>query len=170
MGGMGGGTGADVSAVVAAGRGPVEVELRVLDPRVAGTLPAYATAGSAGLDLRACIDAPLCLEPGGAALLPTGIAVHLGDPGLAAMLLPRSGLGHKHGIVLGNLVGLIDSDYQGQVFVSLWNRGSAPFTLEPMERIAQLVVVPVVQVAFEVVDSFEQSERGAGGFGSTGRG
>lgn len=170
MGGMGGGTGADVSAVAAAGRGPVEVELRVLDPRVAGTLPAYATAGSAGLDLRACIDAPLCLEPGGAALLPTGIAVHLGDPGLAAMLLPRSGLGHKHGIVLGNLVGLIDSDYQGPLMVSCWNRGSVAYTVQPLERIAQMVIVPVVRASFRVVESFDASGRGEGGFGSTGRG
>ncbi|MCE2948529.1 MAG: dUTP diphosphatase [bacterium] len=146
------------------------VALRILDERLRTQMPAYATAGSAGLDLRACIAGTMVLEPGRTELIPTGIALHLADPGLAAMVLPRSGLGHKHGIVLGNLVGLIDSDYQGQVFVSLWNRGSAPFTLEPMERIAQLVVVPVVQVAFEVVDSFEQSERGAGGFGSTGRG
>jgi dUTP pyrophosphatase len=146
------------------------VALRILDDRLRSQPPAYAPAGSAGLDLRACIEAPLMLMPGQADLLPTGMAIHLDDPGYAALILPRSGLGHKHGIVLGNLVGLIDSDYQGQVFVSLWNRGSTPFTLEPMERIAQLVVVPVVQVAFEVVDSFEQSERGAGGFGSTGRG
>ena len=146
------------------------VALRILDERLRSQMPAYATPGSAGLDLRACIAGTMVVEPGRTELIPTGIAMHLADPGLAAMVLPRSGLGHKHGIVLGNLVGLIDSDYQGQVFVSLWNRGSAPFTLEPMERIAQLVVVPVVQVAFEVVDSFEQSERGAGGFGSTGRG
>jgi dUTP pyrophosphatase len=146
------------------------VALRILDERLRSQMPAYATAGSAGLDLRACIAATMVVEPGRTELIPTGIAMHLADPGLAAMVLPRSGLGHKHGIVLGNLVGLIDSDYQGQVFVSLWNRGSTPFTLEPMERIAQLVVVPVVQVAFDVVDSFEQSERGAGGFGSTGRG
>ena len=148
----------------------MQVDLKILDERLRDALPAYATPGSAGLDLRACLDAPLTLQPGDAQLIPTGLAMHLADPGYAAMILPRSGLGAKHGIVLGNLVGLIDSDYQGQVFVSLWNRGSAPFTLEPMERIAQLVVVPVVQVAFEVVDSFEQSERGAGGFGSTGRG
>jgi dUTP pyrophosphatase len=146
------------------------VALRILDDRLRSQPPAYATAGSAGLDLRACIEGTMVVEPGRTELVPTGIAMHLADPALAAMVLPRSGLGHKHGIVLGNLVGLIDSDYQGQVFVSLWNRGSTPFTLEPMERIAQLVVVPVVQVAFEVVDSFEQSERGAGGFGSTGRG
>jgi len=146
------------------------VALRILDDRLRSQLPAYATAGSAGLDLRACIAETMVVEPGRTELIPTGIAMHLADTGLAAMVLPRSGLGHKHGIVLGNLVGLIDSDYQGQVFVSLWNRGNAAFTLEPMERIAQLVVVPVVQVAFEVVESFDQSERGAGGFGSTGRG
>ena len=146
------------------------VALRILDDRLHGQPLAYATAGSAGLDLRACIAETMVVEPGRTELIPTGIAMHLADPGLAAMVLPRSGLGHKHGIVLGNLVGLIDSDYQGQVFVSLWNRGSTAFTLEPMERIAQLVVVPVVQVAFEVVDAFEQSSRGAGGFGSTGRG
>jgi len=145
------------------------VDVRVLDPRMAGRLPAYATAGSAGLDLRACIDAPLVLEPGAAELIPTGLAIHIGDPGHAAMLLPRSGLGHKHGIVLGNLVGLIDSDYQGPLMVSCWNRGSAAFTIEPLERIAQLVVVPVVQAEFRVVDSFDASERGSGGFGSTGR-
>ena len=145
------------------------VDVRVLDPRMAGRLPAYATAGSAGLDLRACIDAPLVLEPGAAELIPTGLAIHIGDPGHAAMLLPRSGLGHKHGIVLGNLVGLIDSDYQGPLMVSCWNRGSAAFTIEPLERIAQLVVVPVVQAEFRVVDSFDGSERGSGGFGSTGR-
>lgn len=148
---------------------PPRVALRILDPRLREQMPAYATSGAAGLDLRACIEQAMTLEPGRTELIPTGIAMHLVDPGLAAMVLPRSGLGHKHGIVLGNLVGLIDSDYQGQVFVSLWNRGSVPFTLAPMERIAQLVVVPVVQVAFDVVDSFEQSERGAGGFGSTGR-
>ena len=148
----------------------MKLDLKILDARMRDYLPAYATTGSAGLDLRACLDAPVTLQPGETTLVPTGLAIHLADPGYAALILPRSGLGHKHGIVLGNLVGLIDSDYQGQVFVSLWNRGSTPFTLEPMERIAQLVVVPVVQVAFEVVDSFEQSERGAGGFGSTGRG
>ena len=146
------------------------VALRILDDRLHGQPLAYATAGSAGLDLRACIAETMVVEPGRTELIPTGIAMHLADPGLAAMVLPRSGLGHKHGIVLGNLVGLIDSDYQGQVFVSLWNRGSTAFTLEPMERIAQLVVVPVVQVAFTLVESFDQSERGAGGFGSTGRG
>ena len=145
------------------------VDVKVLDARLRDELPRYATPGSAGLDLRACLDAPLTLEPGRAELIPSGIAIHLADPGLAALVLPRSGLGHKHGIVLGNLVGLIDSDYQGQVFVSAWNRGNAPFTIEPMARLAQLVVVPVVQVAFNVVDEFRASERGAGGFGSTGR-
>jgi dUTP pyrophosphatase len=132
-------------------------------------LPAYATAGSAGLDIRACIDEPLTLRPGDSALVPSGIAIHLADPGLAAVLIPRSGLGHKHGIVLGNLVGLIDSDYQGQVFVSCWNRGNDPFVVNPLERIAQMVVVPVVQVALNVVESFAGSARGAGGFGSTGK-
>jgi len=146
------------------------VDIRVLDPRMADSLPAYATPGSAGLDLRACLDAPIVLEPGQAHLIPTGLAMHLGDPGLAAMILPRSGLGHKHGIVLGNLVGLIDSDYQGPLMVSCWNRGSAAFTIQPMERIAQLVIVPVVQAAFRLVDSFEATQRGEGGFGSTGRG
>ena len=145
------------------------VDVRILDERIADRLPAYATAGSAGLDLRACIEAPLVLAPGAAELVPTGIAIHIGDPGHAAMILPRSGLGHKHGIVLGNLVGLIDSDYQGPLMVSCWNRGQAPFTIEPFERIAQLVVVPVVQAEFRVVASFEASERGVGGFGSTGR-
>jgi len=134
-----------------------------------GRLPRYATSGAAGLDLHACIDQAITLVPGQTELVPTGIAIHLGDPGLAAVILPRSGLGHKHGIVLGNLVGLIDSDYQGQIFVSTWNRGSAPFVLNPMERLAQLVVVPVVQVELNVVDEFEQSSRGAGGFGSTGK-
>jgi len=146
------------------------VALRILDPRLREQLPAYATPGAAGLDLRACIEQTMVVEPGRSELIPTGIALHLADPGLAAIVLPRSGLGHKHGIVLGNLVGLIDSDYQGQVFVSLWNRGSTPFTLNPLERIAQLVVVPVVQVTFDIVDTFESSARGAGGFGSTGRG
>ena len=145
------------------------IDLKVLDPRMAEQLPAYATPGSAGLDLRACLDAPLVLAPGQAQLIPTGIAIHIGDPGLAAMILPRSGLGHKHGIVLGNLVGLIDSDYQGPLMVSCWNRGSADFTIQPMERIAQLVIVPVVQAAFRRVDEFGASERGAGGFGSTGK-
>jgi len=145
------------------------IEVKVLDPRMAGQLPAYATSGSAGLDLRACLDAPLVLEPGRAELVSTGLAIHIADPGLAAMILPRSGLGHKHGIVLGNLVGLIDSDYQGPLMVSCWNRGSVPFTLAPFERIAQLVVVPVVQADFRVVDTFHASERGEGGFGSTGK-
>ncbi len=145
------------------------IELRILDARVADTLPAYATPGSAGLDLRACIDAPLVLQPGQAELLPTGLAMHIGNPGLAAMLLPRSGLGHKQGLVLGNLVGLIDSDYQGPLMVSCWNRGAAPVTIQPLDRIAQMVIVPVVQARFDVVERFEASERGAGGFGSTGR-
>jgi dUTP pyrophosphatase len=144
------------------------IDVRVLDERMAGQLPGYATAGSAGLDLRACIDAPLLLEPGQAALIPTGLSIHIGDPALATMLLPRSGLGHKHGIVLGNLVGLIDSDYQGPLMVSCWNRGIATYTVQPMERIAQMVIVPVVQAQFRRVDSFESSARGAGGFGSTG--
>jgi dUTP pyrophosphatase len=146
-----------------------KLEVRVLDPRIRENLPHYGTPGAAGLDLRACLDAPLTLQPGDSQLVPSGIAIHLGDPGLAAVVLPRSGLGAKHGIVLGNLVGLIDSDYQGQVFVSLWNRGKAAFTIQPLERIAQLVVVPVVQVEFEVVEQFAESSRGAGGFGSTGR-
>jgi dUTP pyrophosphatase len=132
-------------------------------------LPAYATPGSAGLDLRACLDAPLVIEPGQATLIPTGLAMHIGDPGLAAMLLPRSGLGHKHGIVLGNLVGLIDSDYQGPLMVSCWNRGLEPFTVQPMERIAQMVIVPVVQARFRRVQAFAESARGEGGFGSTGK-
>jgi dUTP pyrophosphatase len=145
------------------------IAVKVLDARVADQLPQYATAGSAGLDLRACLDAPLLLQPGSAALIPTGLAIHIGDPGLAAMLLPRSGLGHKHGIVLGNLVGLIDSDYQGPLMVSCWNRGSAAYTVQPLERIAQMVIVPVVQARFERVESFDASARGEGGFGSTGR-
>jgi dUTP pyrophosphatase len=148
---------------------PRRVDVKVLDARLREQLPHYATAGSAGLDLRACLEAPLTLNPGQTELIPAGIAIHLADPGLAAIILPRSGLGHKHGIVLGNLVGLIDSDYQGQIFVSTWNRGQAAFTIEPMERLAQLVVVPVVQIAFNVVDEFDASSRGAGGFGSTGR-
>jgi dUTP pyrophosphatase len=147
----------------------VRIDLRVLDERMAAHLPAYATPGSAGLDLRACLDAPLRLAPGDAALVPTGLSIHIGDPTLAAMLLPRSGLGHKHGIVLGNLVGLIDSDYQGPLMVSCWNRGREPFTIEPFERIAQMVIVPVVQAAFRRVDAFEASSRGEGGFGSTGK-
>lgn len=146
------------------------IDVRILDHRLRGQLPQYATPGSAGLDLRACIDAPLTLAPGMSELIPSGMAIHLADPGLAAVILPRSGLGHKHGIVLGNLVGLIDSDYQGQIFVSAWNRGNAAFTISPMERLAQLVVVPVVQVGFNVVEEFGSSPRGAGGFGSTGKG
>ena len=146
------------------------IAVKVLDERMADQLPAYATPGSAGLDLRACLDKPMHLEPGQAALIPTGLAIYIGDPGLAAMLLPRSGLGHKHGIVLGNLVGLIDSDYQGPLMVSCWNRGSAAYTVQPLERIAQMVIVPVVQARFERVDSFEDSARGGRGFGSTGRG
>jgi dUTP pyrophosphatase len=145
------------------------LEVRVLDPRIRDNLPQYATPGAAGLDLRACLEVPLVLQPGDSQLVPSGIAIHLGDPGLAAIVLPRSGLGAKHGIVLGNLVGLIDSDYQGQIFVSVWNRSSNAFTIAPLERIAQLVVVPVVQVAFEVVEQFTASARGAGGFGSTGK-
>lgn len=144
------------------------IDVKVLDARMAEQMPAYATPGSAGLDLRACLDAPLVLEPGQAALIPTGLAVHIGDPGLAAMLLPRSGLGHKHGIVLGNLVGLIDSDYQGPLMVSCWNRGQQTYTVQPLERIAQMVIVPVVQASFRRVESFDASERGTGGFGSTG--
>ena len=145
------------------------LDIKVLDEKIRPHLPAYATAGSAGLDLRACLDEPITLHAGQSALIPTGLAIHLGDPGLAAVIIPRSGLGHKHGIVLGNLVGLIDSDYQGQVFVSCWNRGMETFVVNPLERIAQLVVVPVVQVALNVVESFEESARGAGGFGSTGK-
>jgi dUTP pyrophosphatase len=146
------------------------IDLKVLDPRMAECLPAYATPGSAGLDLRACTDGPLFILPGQAVLVPTGIALHIADPGLAAMILPRSGLGHKQGIVLGNLVGLIDSDYQGPLMVSCWNRGQAAFTVQPMDRIAQLVIVPVVQARFRQVQEFNASERGTGGFGSTGRG
>jgi dUTP pyrophosphatase len=145
------------------------IDVRILDGRLRGQLPEYATPGSAGLDLRACLDAPLTLSPGQTELVPTGIALHLADPGLAAVVLPRSGLGHKHGIVLGNLVGLIDSDYQGQILVSTWNRGSAAFMIQPRERLAQLVIVPVVQVRFNVVEEFGASRRGAGGFGSTGK-
>lgn len=153
------------------GSQPRPLKVRILDARI-GTvfpLPAYATSGSAGMDLRACLDGPVALEPGRAQLIPTGLAIHIEDPGLAAVILPRSGLGHKHGIVLGNLVGLIDSDYQGQLLVSCWNRGQEPFTIQPGERIAQLVVVPVVQVALEVVQDFTDSARGAGGFGHSGR-
>ena len=145
------------------------IDVKILDSRLRDTPPHYATPGSAGLDLRACIEAPIHLPPGGTILVPTGLAIHLADPGLAAMILPRSGLGHKYGIVLGNLVGLIDSDYQGEIMVSMWNRSKEAFTLNPLDRIAQLVVVPVLQVAFNVVDDFAASERGAGGFGSTGK-
>ena len=146
------------------------IQLKILNPKIAEHLPQYATQGSAGLDLRACIDAPQTIRAGETALIPTGIAIHIANPNLAATILPRSGLGHKHGIVLGNLVGLIDSDYQGELMVSLWNRSSEAFEIKPMERIAQMVVLPVVQAAFEVVDDFAQSARGTGGFGSTGRG
>ncbi|HYD34010.1 MAG TPA: dUTP diphosphatase [Methylophilaceae bacterium] len=147
----------------------LQVELKILDDRLHNMMPAYATEGSAGLDLRACVDHVLTLHPGETELIPTGMAIHLADPGYAAMILPRSGLGHKHGIVLGNLVGLIDSDYQGQLLVSCWNRGREPFLLNPLERIAQLVIVPVVQASFSVVEEFKASERGEGGFGSTGK-
>ncbi len=147
----------------------IKIDIKILDPRLKAELPAYATSGSAGLDLRACTNHMMTIQPGETCLIPTGIAIHLADPGLAAIILPRSGLGHKHGIVLGNLVGLIDSDYQGQILVSCWNRGQTPFLLNPLERIAQLVVVPVVQVDFNVVDDFEQSHRGENGFGSTGK-
>ncbi len=146
------------------------VDLKILDARMRELLPAYGTPGAAGLDLRACIDDALVIEPGQTVLVPTGLAIHIADPAYAAMILPRSGLGHKHGIVLGNLVGLIDSDYQGPLMVSTWNRGDTAFTLQPMDRLAQLVIVPVLQVSFNVVDDFESSERGTGGFGSTGRG
>ncbi len=148
-----------------------KIQLKILDPRLGNEfpLPHYATAGAAGMDMCACVDAPLVVAPGETHLIPTGLAIHIEEAGLAAMLLPRSGLGHKHGIVLGNLVGLIDSDYQGQVFVSCWNRGATPFTVEPGERIAQMVIVPVVHADFEIVDDFVDSERGAGGFGHTGR-
>jgi len=146
-----------------------KLAVKILDERIRSQLPAYATGGSAGLDLRACIDAPITLQPGDSSLVPTGLAIHVGDPGFAAVIIPRSGLGHKHGIVLGNLVGLIDSDYQGQLMVSCWNRGKQAFVVNPMERIAQLVIVPVVQVELDVVESFEESARGAGGFGSTGK-
>ena len=145
------------------------IDLKVLDERVRPFLPSYATPGSAGLDLRACIDGPITLQPGETSLIPTGIAIHIGDPGLAALILPRSGLGHKHGIVLGNLVGLIDSDYQGPLMVSCWNRGTEAFILNPLERLAQLVLIPVVRAEFSEVASFEASERGEGGFGSSGR-
>jgi dUTP pyrophosphatase len=147
----------------------MKLDLKILDARMRDQLPAYATTGSAGLDLRACLDEPLTLKPGETALVPTGLAIHVGDPGYAALVLPRSGLGHKHGIVLGNLVGLIDSDYQGQLMISTWNRGETTFVLNPMERLAQLVIVPVVQAEFNIVDDFAESERGVGGFGSTGK-
>ncbi len=146
-----------------------KVAIKILDQRMKDFLPTYATSGSAGLDLRACIDVPLTIQAGQTVLVPTGLAIHIADPGYAAMILPRSGLGHKNGIVLGNLVGLIDSDYQGQLMISTWNRGSSEFTLHPMDRLAQLVIVPVKQVDFEVVDDFADSTRGAGGFGSTGK-
>ena len=147
----------------------MKVDVRILDPRMADQLPAYATPGSAGLDLRACLDAPITLEPNAWQLVGTGIAIHLADAGYAAMILPRSGLGHKHGIVLGNLVGLIDSDYQGELKVSAWNRSDVPFVLQPMERLAQLIIVPVVQAQFNVVNEFKPSQRGEGGYGSTGK-
>jgi dUTP pyrophosphatase len=147
----------------------MKIELKILDERMRSQLPAYATPGSAGLDLRACLESAIEIAPGQTVLVPTGLAIHVADPAYAAIILPRSGLGHKHGIVLGNLVGLIDSDYQGQLMVSTWNRGSTAFTLQPMERLAQLVIVPVMQAQFEVVEEFHASERGAGGFGSTGK-
>ena len=147
----------------------IQVELKILDERVRDNMPSYATAGSAGLDLRACIDDAITIQAGETVLIPTGMAIHLADPAYAAMILPRSGRGHKHGIVLGNLVGLIDSDYQGQLFVSCWNRSQQAFVMNPLERIAQLVIVPVLQAQFNVVEEFAQSERGAGGFGSTGK-
>ncbi len=147
----------------------MHIDVKILDPRLTEQFPAYATPGSAGLDLRACLDAPLLLQPNAWQLVPTGMAMYLKDPAYAALILPRSGLGHKHGIVLGNLVGLIDSDYQGQLMVSAWNRSSVPFVIEPMERIAQLVIVPVVQAQFNIVEAFPESERGEGGYGSTGK-
>lgn len=146
----------------------MQIDLKIIDPRIRDQLPAYATPGSAGLDLRACLENPLTLAPGATAMIPTGLAIHVADPGYAAVILPRSGLGHRHGIVLGNLVGLIDSDYQGQLQVSCWNRGKKPFVIEPFERIAQMVILPVVQASFRIVDQFEVSRRGTGGFGSTG--
>ena len=145
------------------------IDLKILDPRMKEQLPAYGTPGSAGLDLRACIDEAITIQPGETVLIPTGLAIHIGDPGYAAMILPRSGMGHKNGIVLGNLVGLIDSDYQGQLMISTWNRGQNAFTLNPMERLAQLIIVPVLQVGFNIVEEFGDSERGEGGFGSTGK-
>ncbi len=146
------------------------VDVKILDPRMREQLPTYATTGSAGLDLRACLDQPFVLEPGMTQLIPTGLAIHVADPGYAAVILPRSGLGHKHGVVLGNLVGLIDSDYQGPLMVSAWNRSSVAYTLQPMERLAQLVVLPIAQIQFNVVEDFDTSSRGTGGFGSTGKG
>ena len=146
-----------------------KLDVRILDPRLLNQLPQYATPGSAGLDLRACINAPMTLKPGETNLVPSGIAIHIAEPGFAALVLPRSGLGHKHGIVLGNLVGLIDSDYQGQIFISVWNRGQTEFIMQPMERVAQLIVVPVAQVEFNIVEEFTTSVRGEGGFGSTGK-
>jgi dUTP pyrophosphatase len=148
---------------------PVSIDVKLLDARLRDTPPRYASAGAAGMDLRACIDAPVTLAPGGTILIPAGLAIHLADPGMAALILPRSGLGHKHGIVLGNLVGLIDSDYQGEIMVSVWNRGGDSFIIQPLERLAQLVIVPVLQAKMRIVDTFPQSERGAGSFGSTGR-
>ncbi|MDB5834755.1 MAG: deoxyuridine 5-triphosphate nucleotidohydrolase [Caballeronia sp.] len=147
----------------------MKLDIKILDARMRDYLPAYATPGSAGLDLRACLDEAITLEPGQTVLVPTGLAIHIEDPGYAAVILPRSGLGHKHGVVLGNLVGLIDSDYQGQLMISTWNRGATAFTLNPLERLAQMVIVPVVQATFNIVDDFAQSERGDGGFGSTGK-
>ena len=147
----------------------MKIDIKILNERMRDQLPHYATPGSAGLDLRACLEAPITLEPGETKLVPTGLAIHVADPGYAALILPRSGLGHKHGIVLGNLVGLIDSDYQGELMISTWNRGHTTFTLNPLERLAQLVIVPVVQAQFNIVDDFDASERGAGGFGSTGK-
>ena len=147
----------------------MQIDVKILDERMRERMPAYATPGSAGLDLRALLDEPLVINPGETVLVRTGLAIHIGDPGYAALILPRSGLGHKKGIVLGNLVGLIDSDYQGELMISTWNRGQAPFTLEPFERLAQLMIVPVMQADFRVVDEFDESERGEGGFGSTGR-
>ncbi|WP_435628318.1 dUTP diphosphatase [Candidatus Ferrigenium straubiae] len=147
----------------------IPVDVKILDSRLHESMPGYATSGSAGIDLRACIDRDMVIQPKQCELIPSGIAIHLRDPGYAAMILPRSGLGHKHGVVLGNLVGLIDSDYQGQIFVSLWNRSQTPFTLVPMERMAQLVIVPVMQAKFNIVEEFSLSERGSGGFGSTGK-
>jgi dUTP pyrophosphatase len=147
----------------------MKIDIKILNERMRDQLPHYATPGSAGLDLRACLETPLTLEPGETKLVPTGLAIHVADPGYAALILPRSGLGHKHGIVLGNLVGLIDSDYQGELMISTWNRGQTTFTLNPLERLAQLVIVPVVQAQFNIVDDFEASQRGEGGFGSTGK-